>query len=297
MRFIKKFVAKLFNNIIMMRAVQKIKEEGYDAINVVGHGNFDMHYSTRLKDCNICHTFHEAQNHYTKDILPSVAAVISTGVPVVFPSNYLQYTVRQRYPEADVRVIPFGLFENYRNFFDGMETLSLPPKYLLFLGNLLPYKGLDLLIKAYDRIVQKGKKIKIVVAGNGRSEYLDSIKGNDDFCILNRWISNREFTELISRSQGLICPYHSASQSGLPVVASLFKRKVVATNVGAMSEYIKEGVNGYLVSPNDIDSLSDQMFRMYDNDDFIAENDASGVDVIMSWERIKDLYKDIFEGK
>ena len=293
--FVKRIIAWILQMVLSFRTICKIKKEKYDFINVVGHGAMDAYISNRLRRFNVCQTFHETYDHAKKKtVLKSVENAIKAKIPIVLPSQHLQSVVRADYPDALLHVIPFGLFENYTNFYKGEKLLRLPPKYILFLGNLLPYKGLDLLIKAYERIVKNGKSIKIVVAGNGRSELLNIVNDNNDFVVLNRWITNQEFAELIARSQGLVCPYHSASQSGLPSVAYLFRRKVIATDVGGMAEYIKEPICGYLVPPNNIEVLSKYMSNMFDHDDFMDENSANYVMANMGWDQIKNMYKEIF---
>ena len=52
---------------------------------------------------------------------------------------------------------------------------------------------------------------------------------------------------LSSRSEGLSCSIIEAMAAGLPVVA---------TDVGGNSELVANGINGYLVPPDDFDALS-----------------------------------------
>lgn len=270
---IKKKVSSLLQKAMLGRICRYIKKEHYNLINVIGHDDIATSYSLALNGHNLYHTFHEVYKHEddAKSVLPNVSRIIERRIPIIVPSNYLQSFVKERYPDYPLYTIPFGLFENYANFDRGKSFFDLPTKYILFLGNVLPYKGLGFLYEAYKLLKNSGKEIKIVVAGNGHSEVMDTLLRNDDFYVINRWISNTELVDLIKNSNAVVCPYLSASQSGLPPTANLFQKPIITTDVGAMKEYVINGETGQIVPCKDANALAEAIKRYY-NSTFTIDN-------------------------
>jgi glycosyltransferase involved in cell wall biosynthesis len=68
------------------------------------------------------------------------------------------------------------------------------------------------------------------------------------------WLNLEELEDIIARSEVLLLPYSSASQSGLVDIASAFNTKIVATPVGGLLEQVANSENGTLAeSFNDYD--------------------------------------------
>lgn len=269
--WIKKRLSRSLQWCLSKYVLKKVNKQRYDIINVVGHDMLAVSYSLGLRNKHVFHTFHELYDHGSQshELLSGVSEVMKRSIPIIVPSNYLWRYLKNIAPNYPIYEIPLVFFEQYSLFSPNHYCLDLPDRYLLFIGNVLPYKGLGVLYETYKLLKKEGKKINLVVAGNGRSNLLSELERDPNIVVLNRWITNSELAELIERSQGCVCPYLSASQSGIPQTAYMFRRKVIATDVGAMSEYIKEGVNGYIVPKNDIAKLAEMMYNMYQNDDYI----------------------------
>jgi glycosyltransferase involved in cell wall biosynthesis len=137
-----------------------------------------------------------------------------------------------------VEVIPFSLFETY-NFSTDQECYKIGKNAVTIIGIIRPYKGIQLFIEAINILIDKKIEITPVIAGKGDlSQY--SFKYKDHYYIVNQTMSDSQFCEIIKKSTIVVCPYLSASQSGIPMVAYLFNKPVVATNVGALPEYISD---------------------------------------------------------
>jgi acetyltransferase-like isoleucine patch superfamily enzyme len=290
---LKQHVASVMESLLSTIMACRIKKENYDIVNVVGHDQMALRYTKKLRGANLYHTFHEVYKHDTTshELLRTVNNVMSMCVQIIVPSQHLLQIIKDRDPHYPIYCVPFSLFEAYKQFLPKEPCLYLPNKYLLFLGNVLPYKGLEVMYEAYQLLKQQGKTIHIVIAGNGHSGLLEKLKENEDFTILNRWIKNSELAELINRSVGLVCPYLSASQSGIPPTAMVFNKKTIVTDVGAMREYVEEGVTGYIVPPANAVALAEKMFFLY------TENNSSSGGVLlkdqntmMDWDNICDKY-------
>jgi glycosyltransferase involved in cell wall biosynthesis len=121
---------------------------------------------------------------------------------------------------------------------------------LLFFGFVRAYKGLDVLLEAFDRL--EGK-YRLVVAGE---PYMDVAslearvqasprRANIDLRF--RYIPDDETRLLFSAADACILPYKSATQSGIALIAYQFRLPLVVTATGGLGEYVKDGENGILV--------------------------------------------------
>ena len=59
----------------------------------------------------------------------------------------------------------------------------------------------------------------------------------------------------------MILYYLTATPSGVESLAYNFNLPILATRIGHFPETIKEGFNGYLAEPDDIDSMAETMIR------------------------------------
>jgi glycosyltransferase involved in cell wall biosynthesis len=137
--------------------------------------------------------------------------------------------------------------------------LQLDPEdiVLICVGRLEQIKGHDVLLKAFRKIKPKDH-VKLLIVGEGpcRQEIEQQIN-KEGMKNTVRMLGQRDDIPgllklsdcfvLSSRSEGLSCSIIEAMAAGLPVVA---------TDVGGNSELVANGINGYLVPPDDPDALS-----------------------------------------
>jgi glycosyltransferase involved in cell wall biosynthesis len=156
---------------------------------------------------------------------------------------------------ARIDVVPLGPFP-YAPMGSNSEKQDHSPT-LLFFGRIMPYKGLETLLKAYAR-VRETQACRLIVAGEGNlSTFRDLLAGLPDVEVVNRWFGEGEVGDFFARSDLVILPYASASQSGVIPIAATFGLPVIATRVGGLSEQVEDGVSGWLVPPENVDALAD----------------------------------------
>lgn len=122
------------------------------------------------------------------------------------------------------------------------------PLNVLFFGRIEGYKGLRLLVEAADKLAGDGLKLDVVIAGRGTVEEASArIIKERGFTLKNYWISDEEICSLFAEADVVVAPYERATQSGIVSLALAYRVPVIATNVGALPEYVHDGVNGFLV--------------------------------------------------
>lgn len=110
---------------------------------------------------------------------------------------------------------------------------------LLFFGNIVQYKGLDLLMEAMERLRARGiDNLSLTIAGRG--EYWEKCKGlvktPKMFHLEIRFIDNEEIPALLGSHHFLALPYRDATQSGPLAIAAGYGKPILAPDYGCFRE-------------------------------------------------------------
>ena len=156
-----------------------------------------------------------------------------------------------------------------QTYYDQYERNDYKPSWsyderkvnFLFYGQISKYKGLDVLISAYKKVFQNSNDVTLTIIGNGdMSSYNNMIKGIQNISIINRWIENYEIPYIFKgKNIVTVCPYKTATQSGIIPLAMYYESLVIATRTGGLVEQIRDNETGLLVNPNDVEDLSEIM--------------------------------------
>lgn len=143
--------------------------------------------------------------------------------------------------------------------------LSRKPFKVLFLGRIMPYKGLGLFVGAIERLKERGYRVEPHVYGEGslgpHGERLAQLGAH----IVNRWLAPEEIAAALRETHAVMLSHIEASQSGVAAAAFGAGIPVVATPVGGLREQIQDGETGVLAKRVDADSLADAAARLIDD--------------------------------
>jgi rhamnosyl/mannosyltransferase len=150
--------------------------------------------------------------------------------------------------------------ENSRLF----EDLSRP--FVLFVGYLRTYKGIDVLLEAADKV-----NCDLVIAGDGESieEYRRKVRTDKlNNVHLVGPVTEREKKTLILKSSGVVLPSITPNEAfGVILLeAAMQKKPLISTELGTGTSFVnKHEITGLVVSPNCINELASAI-------NFIIEN-------------------------
>lgn len=150
----------------------------------------------------------------------------------------------------------------------------------LFLGVLIPRKGVHVLLQAVKQLAERNliENYEFAIGGTGPEEnnlkkYVreNNIDNNVKFL---GWLEGSKKTEEIMKSNVFILPSYN---EGLPVAileCMSFGLPVISTNVGDIADAVKEGVNGYLVTPGDTEAIISSIQKVSDKENWykLSEN-------------------------
>jgi glycosyltransferase involved in cell wall biosynthesis len=142
------------------------------------------------------------------------------------------------------------------------RSLPDPPAKLLFLGRILPYKGLPMLIDAVEKLRSDGYRVDLGVFGSGplgnSARRLEALGAE----VVNRWLSNHDIASALARYDIMVLSHVEASQSGVAAAALGAGMPVICTPVGGLPEQIMDGVTGFVARRADGPALADAITRL-----------------------------------
>jgi len=166
-----------------------------------------------------------------------------------------------------IHVIPHGAFD----YLTDLPERPLPPELegatgpvILLFGLIRPYKGADVLLRAFSEMDVEGAEVWIAgrpfgVDMDELRKQAESIGGTVRF--VDRFVSDSEVPALMRRADVVTLPYRDAEQSGVLFTALAFGKAIVATDVGGFPEVAASG-NGQtmrLVPPGDHSALAEAL--------------------------------------
>lgn len=174
-------------------------------------------------------------------------------------------------------IINYGYGVNYELPRNSEDNLNLEPQNkftFLFVGNLREYKGIDLLLKAYEKFTNEGGDAGLIIGGpeyknyiSNNLEILNNIKTNN-IKLINKFIYKEDWDELINQIDCIILPYkvnipqftYGFYSAAIPHAA--YHKKLLITTASE-STYEILGTKNYSLFFNDgdINGLKNAMFK------------------------------------
>ena len=145
-----------------------------------------------------------------------------------------------------------------------------PKKIVIYTGRLDESKGVHILLEAWEKIIKDFNDIFLIILGGGYlGEKLKEqccvlgIEKNVKFCgIVNNvrdYLITSDVFVLPSFREGFPNSVLEAMACGLPVIS---------TKIGGIVDVIKDGDNGILVEPGNVNQLADAMKKLISNDEY-----------------------------
>jgi glycosyltransferase involved in cell wall biosynthesis len=179
-----------------------------------------------------------------------------------------------RRPDAAVRQIEHPVYERFGDPVpqdDARAALDLPrdAPVCLFFGFVREYKGLHVLLEALPGVLEGLPDLHLVVAGEPYDDperYRSLIREqglSDRVHWHDAYIPSGDVPTYFCAADLVVQPYVSATQSGVAQIATHFERPMVVTDVGGLAETIPHEEAGFVVPPEDPETLASAIVRFF----------------------------------
>lgn len=239
-----------------------------------------------------------------------------------FASAYLKFGERTAARCADeVIVLSHNVQQYFRDTY-GRETRFIPngiergsrlsPRiiaekygleqngYVLFLGRIVPEKGLHYLIEAFKRL-DTDKKLVIAGGASDSKEYHEEIKSlvaGDDRIIMTGFTEGDELAELFSNAYVYVLP---SDLEGMPMSlleAMSFGCCCLTSDIPECTEVL--GDHGVIFRKSDVDDLAGKLGALLANPARVQQLQAGAADYITgrySWDSVVDRTLALYSGR
>ena len=185
------------------------------------------------------------------------------------------------------------------------EKYGIKSKYiLLFAGRLIEVKGIEYLIKAMEIAGNELPDLRLLIAGTGNLER--QLKEKVRKSNLSTYVSflgdvkHQNLIDYYNICDLVILPsiidrYGQTESLGVVILEAMSCGKpVIASNVGALPEIVKDGYNGALVIPGNPIDIADKIIKILKRTDRnLLENNARRTAEEYSWSDIGKKYLEI----
>ncbi len=183
------------------------------------------------------------------------AAVIFTTSP-----NLLEYSSILKKFRNKVFILPLSIPTN-------KKISEYDNNYILYLGRLAYYKGIDVLLKAHEIA---NTNMELLIVGSGEKEVtLDILehcnKTTKKVRFINEFVSDKEKNEYLKNCSFFVLPSIAASEAFaiVQLEAMIYGKAVINTNLPTGVPYVSvNDRTGITVAPNNIAELADAIDRL-----------------------------------
>lgn len=295
------YISRVINFLLIYYLSYRLNSRAYEYVILVGrHTASHFEFYHRFLKGQILTCLHEVCDRYRPNFKkPStLLRYLFTNEKriIVHSKNTLNDLIK--FPQCNKELvynINFGLFETWKYCAkDKSFEKPIGKDYILFIGGIDDYKGLDVLCQTICLLREQANDTQFVIAGRGFVNCLDEMKSIPGVTIINRFLSNTEFATLIYNSRAIICPYKRMSQSGIPQSAFVFSKPVIVSDLDGFREVVIDDVTGMICHAKDAASFAKAINNIYlkDTYDNLVDN-LNHFDVLfpeMSWLKIMQNY-------
>ena len=202
------------------------------------------------------------------DLYSHVDAIIchSDGVAAKLESDF-------QVSASKLSIIPHGPF-----FYDietsilaqTLEDFGVTPNQptFLFQGIILPYKGVDLLLNAWELVEKENSAACLIIAGTGPPELLFQLRqqaqrlGLQRVHLHLRFISTEELVALYRAADVVVYPYRAVTTSGALATGLALGKAMVASNLSVFRDLLANEHSALLIDPNNTSQFAGALLRL-----------------------------------
>ena len=287
--------------------MEALDHEKPDVVHLVFEHRFPYFYACRLsRRYPLVATIHEPRSIANRGpvgnlIAGSLQYMNNSGLArcsdrvIVHGENLKTSRLISKLAADKVKVVPIGAL----SFASGDKAAPQKTgKNVLFFGRIAPYKGLEYLIEAAEKIRPSLPGLTVTIAGEGDlSKYTGKLGDRAFFQVHNMYIPDDEAAGLFQTADLVVLPYTDGTQTLLISLAASFSKPAVVTDVGNFAEMVEDGKTGLVVPPRDTQALADAMLKLLKDDDLriaMGQNARRSMQAQYSWEAIVKITTSVY---
>ncbi|GIU71183.1 MAG: LPS biosynthesis rfbu related protein [Candidatus Nitrosocaldaceae archaeon] len=254
-------------------------------------------------------TFHVADMVSPKPLLNIISKMLSVTIePMIFKNAKKIITVSELVKNNylikfanKTEVIPPGVdTERYKP-----SIYNPDAKKLLFISSLsssYEWKGLRILLDAMPSIIKRHPDATLTIVGDGplKQEFMQicRTKQINKNVIFKGRLSEEDLIKAYQSSALVIMP-STANIDSFPLVlleANACGVPVIASKIGGIPYYVKDGINGFLIEPRNNKMLAEKIIELLSNPNLLKELSVRSREIALEfdWYKVIDATEQLF---
>ena len=229
---------------------------------------------------------------------------------IITISKYTQNKIIQLYEieKEKIRIVPNGVdiqkFKPLKNQSTIKRQIGINNRQcVLFVGRLIPRKGLSFLVQAAKHIIKEKEQTAFVIVGDGPQKnqlisYLEKNRIRKNFIFLGD-IKDEILPLIYNCAEVFVFPSVQEGQGIALLEAQAVSKPVIAFNTGGVRETILNQETGLLVEPNSKE-LANAIIKLLKNEEMRNKMGKKGREFVsknFSWEKsakkLLETYKEV----
>ncbi len=194
---------------------------------------------------------------------------------LVHTEHSLNELLKQNFKKDRISLIPMGTFDfihlnkTANVFVEKLKQEHSKKVIVTFFGVIKPYKGVDVLLKAWAQVpIDVRLNAHLVISGKPGQD-IEELKGLAKSLNLNneiswdlRFVPEDEIPALARASNIFVFPYRQIDASAVFMSFIKYGKAIIATQIGVFAEIIESGKSGILIPPEDSTALAKALSRL-----------------------------------
>jgi phosphatidylinositol alpha-mannosyltransferase len=207
---------------------------------------------------------------------------------------------------GEFRIVPNGVDEEFfaaartaRETREGARSEGIPRR-ILFIGALVPRKGLPVLLEAFPHVAARAGSIELWIAGDGpgrrRAQKIIGGALNSRVRFLGHCDRHR-LRELLAEADLLCAPSLGRESFGMVLLEGMAAGvPVIASDIDGYREVVAHGSDGLLVPPGNVSALASALSLALSDEDLCSRLRRAGEAKAASlrWSRIAQRVEEIY---
>lgn len=198
-------------------------------------------------------------------LLQHIQSLVARNAEIVIvPSYYLRDVVRSwGVPESRIRVVYNAIEERDSGTCPAHLSQTRRPR-ILSIGRLVPWKHVDQIIDAVERVTEQGIPATLVIVGSGPQEgqLRKRAEGSKAAAIFLGAQHPEDTQAILDDTDILVINSSYEGLSHVLIEGLVHGKAIIATDAGGNRELIQDGVNGILIPVADTAALTAAIVRI-----------------------------------
>ena len=236
------------------------------------------------------------------DVQERIGPGLAHSITVASRTLQTQLWARGISPEK-IFYVPNGPREKLRNFaIDPLKAEELRCKFglsghrvVIFVGHLSPEDDIDILLESVRFVRMEDCECKCLIVGDGPTapglKRMAAEKGIEDSVLFTGWVDHEEIPALLSLADVAAYPYRDNLRKRAKCAGKIHEymaagKAILTHRVGQNTEYLEQGISGYLVEPEDEEGFSRGLLKLLRDEELrkkLGENARKRVRQKFDW--------------